>query len=365
MGLGLAQFVDGRLAVIGAVGLCLLTIVRLSMTVHDRRRPAWVTRLVDEPLFAHWGAAVLSLGFGLPLFIVAAVAPNLASWPAMAVSAYAVGLGVAAWGIWVTRRRVQVRRVEVPLVGLPRALEGYRIVHLSDLHIGSYDPVATGLRWVRLANSLRADLAVVTGDLVTSGTRFYPDVAEVIGALRAGDGTWVSMGNHDQWDEEALVQAIEGRGARVLRNEAVGIERAGNRFFLAGLGDAYTGKDDLDATLARCDAEPTVLMAHYPRFFDDARRRGVGLVLSGHTHGGQFGVPGWAGRLNVATALGQPSAGLFEEQGAYLCVSAGLGTTGPPMRIGVRPEIVEITLRVAAPARTAEQTAAAAAGASH
>jgi predicted MPP superfamily phosphohydrolase len=192
---------------------------------------------------------------------------------------------------------------------------------------------------------------------VTAGTTFYEDAADVVGALRAPDGVLVSMGNHDQWDEGSFVRALRARGAVVLRNEAVSIRRADATLAVAGLGDWYTGTDDLDATLGACRADsPIVLLSHYPRFLEQAADRGVALVLSGHTHGGQLGLPGIADRVNVATLTGQRARGLAGRGDAWLYVSAGLGTTGPPMRLGILPEIARITLRRAdaGPASRAE-----------
>jgi hypothetical protein len=236
--------------------------------------------------------------------------------------------------------------MDVPITGLDPALDGYRIVQLSDLHIGSHDSRERGLDWARRASRVGADLCVVTGDLVTSGSAFYEDAADVIGALAAPDGVCVVMGNHDQWDEESFVRAIRARGATVLRNESITIRRGGATLSVAGLGDWYTGNDDLAATLASCSpGSPIVLLAHYPQFFEPAAERGVALVLSGHTHGGQIGVPGFVDRFNIATFTGQPGRGLRRCGASHLYVHAGLGTTGPPMRLGIPPEIATITLR--------------------
>jgi predicted MPP superfamily phosphohydrolase len=137
------------------------------------------------------------------------------------------------------------------------------------------------------------------------------------------------------------------------------IRRADATLSVAGLGDWYTGSDDLDATLGACSpGSPTVLLSHYPRFFEHAADRGVALVLSGHTHGGQLGLPGMADRVNVATLTGQRARGLYRRGESRLYVSAGLGTTGPPMRLGISPEIARITLyrAEAGPASDAESS---------
>jgi predicted MPP superfamily phosphohydrolase len=117
---------------------------------------------------------------------------------------------------------------------------------------------------------------------------------------------------------------------------------------VAGLDDRYTEQDDLDAALAgRPAGVTTLLLAHDPVVGEDAARRGIELVLSGHTHGGQFGLP-WLGRhVNLSLVTRQPRGGLRERDGCYQHVTAGLGTTGPPLRLGVAPEIALVRLRSA------------------
>jgi uncharacterized protein len=327
-----------------AAGVWIATAWRMHALVHERRRPRWVTRAVDEPMFWLWGGGLLAL----PAAVVAAALPVGVPVGQRVLAVWLGALALSAWMVWGRRRFVCTRRIEVPVTGLPAAFDGYRIVQLSDLHVGSFDRLERALEWVARANALEADLAVVTGDLVTSGTTFYPDVAEAIGRLRAPDGVLVSMGNHDQWDNPALVREITRRGPRVLLNASVVIERGGAELVVAGIDDRYAERADLDATLAGIPpGRPRVLLSHYPDFFEEAAARGVDLVLSGHTHGGQIGVPGLSGRINVASVSGQRGRGVFRRGGSCLYVNAGLGTTGPPMRLGVPPEIALIVLRAA------------------
>jgi uncharacterized protein len=114
---------------------------------------------------------------------------------------------------------------------------------------------------------------------------------------------------------------------------------------VAALDDYSTGKDDLERTLAGRPAAPTLLLSHFPHFFERAAERGVELTLSGHTHGGQIGLPLLGERLNIASLLGQRSRGLYRQGKSALYVNAGLGTTGPPMRLGIAPEIALFVLR--------------------
>ncbi len=244
------------------------------------------------------------------------------------------------------RRQPRVRRLDVTIPDLPPELDGYVVAQLSDLHVGSFDPPSRAARWVEQVNALQPDLTVVTGDLVTSGVEFYDDTAELLGRLGARDGVLVTMGNHDQWDAERFIEAIRARGPRVLLNEWTSVVRDGATLVVAGLDDRFARRDDLDRALSgRPPGAPTLLLSHYPDFFEPAAEQGVELVLSGHTHGGQIGLPLVGERFNIATLARQRARGLFRDGRSQLYVNAGLGTTGPPMRLGVPPEIALLVLK--------------------
>jgi uncharacterized protein len=329
------------------------TTLRLQLLVREDRRPRLLTLLVDEPLLTHWCACVLAF-FLLPAAVLAVAllaAIGLEGGESHVVLhgaalSYGFSLLVATWGVWVRRRWLRVVHVDIPIAGLSPELDGYRIAQISDLHIGNYDSKGRGLEWAARVNRLEPDLVAVTGDLVTTGTRFYEDVADVLGALRGKDGVFVSMGNHDQWDPDLLTRLIGERGPRVLRNALHVVRRGAAELAVAGIDDRMTGKDDLTATLdGRRERVPTVLLSHYPDFFEDAADRGVELVLSGHTHGGQIAVPFMARRASLSRLARQHAHGLHVRGVSRLYVNAGIGTTGPPVRLGVPPEIAVLVLR--------------------
>ena len=298
--LALSRFLPALAVLAIGVVIYLLTLRRFIAQMRDRPRPRWITRWVDLPLFAHFGAS----GFALltsPVWLVIA-----ATWAAFAGAgvpgalrfaqagagyAFALGLLVSMWSIWIERRWVRVRQISVGVANLAPELEGYRIVQLSDLHVGSFDPKERALEWVALANSLHADLAVVTGDLVTSGTGFYADVADAIAALRAPDGVFVSMGNHDQANNDELSRFVAERGPVVLRNTSQVIRRGDAQLSIAGL-DGRVRPADIARVVQACPSgAPIVLLSHYPWPFKAAAEAGADLVLVGHTHGGQLAVP--------------------------------------------------------------------------
>jgi predicted MPP superfamily phosphohydrolase len=159
------------------------------------------------------------------------------------------------------------------------------------------------------------------------------------------------MGNHDYFtDGDALAGALERHGMKVLRNSGVTITRGEARLHVAGVDDTWTGRHDVTRSLrGRPAGVPTVLLAHDPDLFVEAAAHGVELTLSGHTHGGQIAVPGATEQLNLARLMTRFTAGLFRSNASTLYVSRGLGTTGPPVRLGARPEIAVLELRRAPP----------------
>jgi predicted MPP superfamily phosphohydrolase len=347
------------LPVLGALGagalLYFLTLRRFIAQMRDEPRARWITRCFDEPLFVHFGASTLALLLS-PLCALLALAlgawrgsvgsVGLEYWRLSEGYVYALGLLPSVWAIWIERRFVRIRRMDVAIAGLPPEFEGYRIAQLSDLHVGSFDPKSRALEWVAMCNALEPDLVAVTGDLVTSGRGFYHDVAEALAALRAKDGVFVSMGNHDQWNNDELTQLVAERGPTVLRNASRVIRRGTASLNVAGVDGRRATAPEVTDTIQEClPGAPVVLLSHYPSTFRAAAAAGADLVLTGPTHGGQLGVPFLSQHLNLARLTGQPSRGWLHSGKTAMYVNAGLGTTGPPMRLAVPPEIALITLR--------------------
>ncbi len=344
--IALSRYAPAWLAVGLAAALYGVTFLRLVAQMRDRPRPRLTTVLLDQPLFAHFGASVFA-ALVSPLCLLAAFAHGgvFEAWRAALCIAYVLGLAISAWSIWIERHFVKVRRMDVAVADLPAELDGYTITQLSDLHVGSFDPKKRALEWAALSNSLEPDLAVVTGDLVTSGTAFYADVADAIATLRAKDGVFVCMGNHDQAHNDELSRLVAERGPTVLRNDSRVVQRGAASLVVAGL-DGRIARADVARIVANfATGAPLVLLSHYPWAFKAAASAGADLMLTGHTHGGQLGVPFLSQRYNLATLTGQLSRGLYFHGKTAMYVNAGLGTTGPPMRLAVPPEIALITLR--------------------
>jgi predicted MPP superfamily phosphohydrolase len=335
----------------GALGTALF-VGRARAGMPDRRRRGAAVRLIDIPYYVHWCACLWTL---IPSALATLLAPAIELARGVPVHlpmaiymwTYLSGLVVCGYGTLVRRRWFRVVERDVVVPGLDPRLAGLRIAHLSDLHLGTLTPRSWGMRWVDAANLRAPDFAVVTGDMVTSGTDFHEDVADVIGELRAKNGVFASMGNHDYFgDDEPLVALLRKRGVTVLRNEGVAIDRDGATLWLAAIDDTWTRRDDLAAAMReRPDGATTLLLAHDPNRFDAAADAGANIVLSGHTHGGQIAMPFFSRALNLANITHRYTVGFYRRARSVLYVHPGLGTTGPPMRLGAAPEVTILVLR--------------------
>jgi hypothetical protein len=237
--------------------------------------------------------------------------------------------------------------VAVKLPGLPRTLDGFRIVQMSDIHIGDILGRPFLEELVRRCNALKPDLVAVTGDLVDGTVEHLSPAVAALERLTSRHGTYFIMGNHEYYSGDVeWAEALTGMGIHVLRNRFVTLGDAGGRLDLVGVDD-YGHRDARDgrgydlgkALLGRDRDRPAVLLAHQPRGVEDALSQGVGLQLSGHTHGGQL----FPITLVVQASYRYP-AGLYRVGEGHVYTSRGTGFWGPPMRIGSPPEITAVTL---------------------
>lgn len=246
---------------------------------------------------------------------------------------------LGAWGVAEALSPV-VRRVQVRLRRLSPAMSGTRVVQLTDVHVGPLIQAGFVERVVAATHALAPDLVVITGDLVDGSVARLASEVAPLGRLRARHGVYFVTGNHEYFSgADAWVEHLRGLGIVVLRNERVRIG-GDDGFDLAGVDDFRARTHDVAAALRGRDPQrEVVLLAHQPRSVHEAARHGVGLQISGHTHGGQI-FP-WG----LLVALEQPVVeGLARFGETQVWVSRGTGTWGPPMRVGAPPEISEITL---------------------
>ncbi len=250
---------------------------------------------------------------------------------------------------WALDRWLECSEAEIVVEGLRPGLEGLSLLLITDLHAGPFLSAGALRRALARASSTGPDLVVLGGDYATTHLGELEPHLEAIATLEAPLGVFAVLGNHDHYTESAarLRERIESTGVRVLHNDAVPIERDGARLLLAGIDDLHWGEPDLEAALSRARAldpeAPIVLVSHNPDVFFEAAARGVSLVLSGHTHGGQVRVPGVP--VLVRMSRYRLDDGRFRFGGAELVVSRGIGVSGLPLRLGCPPEVVRLTLR--------------------
>ena len=271
---------------------------------------------------------------------------------AAAGTALAGTAGSVVLGLSNALGEVSTPTVEVSLPRLPQALDGFRIVQLSDIHIGPILDRRFIHSIVEKTNALKPDLVVITGDLVDGAPDVIGrDVAGLMG-LKSRYGTYFVTGNHEYYsDAAAWLKALGDMGIRTLMNERVRIGDkgpGGASFDLCGIPDTRAGRfisshtPDLKRALQGRDIErESVLLAHRPNPIVDAAQHGIGLQLSGHTHGGQL----WP--ITIAARLVHPyNAGLHRHNDlTQIYVSRGTGFWGPPMRILAPAEITTLVLK--------------------
>ncbi|MCY1022700.1 metallophosphoesterase [Pyxidicoccus sp. MSG2] len=265
----------------------------------------------------------------------------------LAIGAGVAGASVTGFGTWRAFHPPDVRDIPVRLPGLPKALEGFTLVQLTDIHIGGVLQRRFVDELVSRTNALKPDLIAITGDLVDGSVDTLGPFVAGFGALRARHGAFFVTGNHDYYsDADAWVAFVKGLGIQVLRNRSVTIGDGAASFQLAGVDDWSADRMgepgyDLDAALRDVRADrASVLLAHQPSNFDEVARRGVGLQLSGHTHGGQM----FPGTIVGDLIWGDRNAGLSRTAQSLLYVSRGCGFVGPPMRVGAPSEIARLVL---------------------
>ncbi len=285
--------------------------------------------------------------------------------------AASIPLIAGLYGFATERFRFRVRRVDVPIADLPTALDGLRIVQLSDIHSGDYMPLDELRRAVEMANDLGAHIAVITGDFISSEHDPLEECIAELSHLKAPLGIWGCNGNHEIYSnaEDRAQHLFRQHGMTLLRQQNHVIEFNGAQFNLIGVdyqrdhmveGPKPPMLENVDR-LIRSDMS-NILLSHNPNSFDRAAELGIELSLAGHTHGGQVTVEILDKRYTPARFITPYTAGMYhlpidsttsnsaasnqlrEPARATLYVNRGLGTFALPARIGVDPEITLLRL---------------------
>ncbi len=261
----------------------------------------------------------------------------------------------------ITRKNVQITYKTIVLPNLPLAFKGLTITLASDIHSSPYMTLEDMQEIAALINKLKSDVIILPGDFVTTHKNELPPAIEALSVLHAPMGVYATTGNHEFYvDADLVSEGLESIGIRMMRNENFALEKEGQKLYLLGIDDindneviAYTeGKSakHIDALFSGVpDNAATILMCHKPYRFDEFAKTNTGLMLSGHTHGGQI-VFGRFGEsvLCLSSMASKYVEGHYEintgPKRTQMYVSRGLGTVALPMRFNCPPEITQITL---------------------
>jgi predicted MPP superfamily phosphohydrolase len=262
-----------------------------------------------------------------------------AKGPETPLRSLALNLAQAARSALAEPFMLTIEHRPIQLERLPEAFEGFRVVHLSDVHHSAFTSREQVARAVETANRLNPDIIALTGDYISHDRAFAAPCAELLGRLHARYGVYAVLGNHDHWTDAALITDLfRAEGITVLVNQGMRFEQRGAAFWLAGVDDTMVGLEDISLALAGSrDDEMKLLLAHNPIILRRAARAGVDLVLSGHTHGGQVKLRSERG------AAGRPRRrllkGLGRQGDTQIYVTRGVGTVVLPVRFGCPPEV--------------------------
>ncbi len=251
------------------------------------------------------------------------------------------------YGVFVQRSNFRLREVNIPIPGLAKELDGLRLVQLSDIHLSPFLSERELARTVDMANETGADLALVTGDIITS----YHDPLDAgikqLGRLRAQGGVIGCHGNHEVYAKVENYATEEGAraGIRFLRNEAQRMTFRGSPINFVGVDYQPMHEPYLrGAGKHVVPGMPNILLSHNPDVFPVAAAQGYHLTLAGHTHGGQITFEILHQNVSVARFYTPYVYGLYQEKGASVYVTRGIGTVGIPARLGAPPEVALIRL---------------------
>jgi predicted MPP superfamily phosphohydrolase len=249
--------------------------------------------------------------------------------------------------------RVEERELSLP--NWPRELDGLRVAHLSDIHVGGASAMNRErlFRMAALTAAARPDIVLHTGDFLTHRKGdFDLPLYEALGRIRAPYGQWACLGNHDFDDPQRLVRLLREAGVITLRNAVTTLYVQGHALELAGIDFVFArnGRQEHFARILHSwgtrESVPRLLLNHDPQAFALLPDGCAELVLSGHTHGGHVGVQlGRDRAITVVGLCGIPDQGLFHRDNMQMFVTRCVGFYGYPMRLGIPPEISLLTLR--------------------
>ncbi len=278
---------------------------------------------------------------------------------AVAVSGYAfLGSAIAVSG----KDDFEIVEKEIKIDNLPEELKGTTISLICDLHSGPYMPEDIMHHYADIVNDLQSDIIVLHGDLTNSDTSEAYPFAKAFRDVKARYGVYATLGNHDYFSDPNYIANVikDETPIRLLRNEAISIEKNGKKLSLLGVEDVRRSNsdydpviiDNIDKTLKHAkenidgyDDQPKVMLYHKPYFAKEISKHNIDFLMSGHTHGGQVVIAKF-GDLNIspASTVSKYISGLYREGKTQMYVSRGIGVVGMPLRLNCPPEITKFTL---------------------
>ncbi len=256
------------------------------------------------------------------------------------------------YGLVFERLDLEITRKRIHLERLPRGFEGFRIVQLSDIHIGPFMTSSEIRHVVDAANRLKGDLIVLSGDYITWDPTTQAAVVDALSGLRAPFGIFGCLGNHEAWSgvEDSITRLFSAQGVQILRRQNATLRAGGDELNLIGV-DFQTNRPAGAyhqgvvrrylvgvEPLVRSDTA-NILLSHNPNTFDRAAELSIDLSLAGHTHGGQVALEFISPQIAPSRLVTPYVAGWFGKAGGQLYVNRGIGTIGPPIRWGAPPEV--------------------------
>ena len=260
--------------------------------------------------------------------------------------------GLVFWGFLIEPGRLVVHQQTIQIDNWPQPLDGLRIAVISDIHVDNWFITEKKLRTiVERTNQLQPDLIVILGDYMSANGwvthRVQPEVfGPILKDLHAPLGVYSVLGNHDWWNNGLKIRKVlEQYGIKVLENESAQLDVRGTTLWLVGLADLWTRPQRISEVVAAVpEGQPLIALTHNPDIFPNVPQR-VPLVLAGHTHGGQVRFP-IIGSVIVPSDYGNRWVqGHVFENNHHLFVTTGIGTSIVPVRFGLPPEIVLLTLK--------------------
>jgi len=253
------------------------------------------------------------------------------------------GISIGSYSRLFEPRWVEINKVDIYIDSLPKRFQMMTIAQLSDIHHCKYVPREFVRKCVRKVNALSPDIIALTGDYVYNSESFLPAVAEELAELRAKEGVFAVLGNHDK--KYITLDILSRKGIQVLINKHTLLYRKKEYLFIAGVDDLWRGRLDIKTTLKGTDHQPKILLCHNPDAIETIKHTDIDFVMAGHTHGGQVSVPLYGPPVVYSKFGARYAAGLFHEGNTIMYVNKGIGVSYFPIRFFARPEITLFTLQ--------------------